>query len=99
MNGEPKQAIKINFTYINQLKLKQMTTTQTTAETKLTKYVYYRTIQEFYGKWEHVDFYPCNSSGRMDKETKELFLTNLKAYRDNSNAPVRTSSTKELRTN
>lgn len=34
MNGEPKQRINSNFTYINQLKLKQMTTTQTTAEKK-----------------------------------------------------------------
>jgi len=33
MNGEPKQTIKTNFTYINNpLKLKKMTTKQTTAE-------------------------------------------------------------------
>jgi len=66
-------------------------------ETKQTKYIYYRTIQEFWGTWEHVDFYECKSNGLMDKETKALFLENLKAYKANSSAPVRTSSTKELR--
>ena len=69
----------------------------TAANTKQTKYIYYRTIQEFWGKWEHVDFYDCNSSGTMDKETRSLFLENLKASKANSSAPVRTSSTKELR--
>lgn len=71
--------------------------TETTAEPKQTKYIYYRTIQEFWGKWENVDFYECNSAGVMDKETRVQFKENLKAYKANSGAPVRTSSTKELR--
>lgn len=64
---------------------------------KTNKYKYYKTIQENWGTgWDSVDFYECNSQGSMTAETRALFKENLKAYRENSAAPIRTVITKEL---
>jgi len=64
------------------------------------KYEYYKVIQQNWGNgWDDVDFNPVNSNGCFyTKEDRELFKHNLKQYRENQTAPVRTVFRKELKT-
>lgn len=65
---------------------------------KTNKYEYYKVIQQNWGHgWDDVDFYPCDSSGFMDKETRDLFKTNISLYRKNQPVPTRTIFRKELK--
>lgn len=61
------------------------------------KYLYYKVIQGNYGTgWDDVDFYECDSTGFMTKETRELFKENLRAYRDNEPVSHRVIKRREL---
>jgi len=65
---------------------------------KINKWTYHKTIQENWGYgWDSVDFYESDSTGFIkDREERQRFKDNLKAYRENSAAPVRVVTTKEL---
>ena len=65
------------------------------------KYTYYKVIQQNWGYgWDDVDFYESDSSGFIkDRETRELFKTNLKAYRENEPVPTRVVKKRELNLN
>lgn len=65
---------------------------------KKTKYDYYKVIQEYYGEWCDADFHETNSFFCFkNKETREAFKENLKAYRENSQAPVRVIRRREFK--
>lgn len=51
----------------------------------MNKYTYYKVIQGNYGSgWDDVAFHECDSSGWIkNKEDRNAFKTNVKAYRDN----------------
>lgn len=64
------------------------------------KYQYLKVIQQNwgYGQWDDVDFYECDSTGWIsDKEQRQLFKNNLKAYRDNQPVPTRVITRRELK--
>ena len=64
------------------------------------KYVYHKVIQQNWGYgWDDVDFYECDSTGYIkDQETRELFKTNLRAYRTEPGQPYpRVITRKELK--
>ena len=57
---------------------------------KGTKYTYYKVIQQYWGQgWEDVDYHECDSTGYMNKENRKLLNDNIRAYRENQNAPQR----------
>jgi hypothetical protein len=63
-----------------------------------TKYDYYKVIQEYYSGWCDSDFHETDSTFCFKtKEARENFKVNLKAYRDNSQAPIRVIKRKELK--
>lgn len=57
------------------------------------KYTYYRVIQEYWGRWEDVDFHETDST--YWPKDREALKENIKAYRENSQAPVRVISRRE----
>jgi len=64
------------------------------------KHTYYKVIQQKWeGVWCDVDYHETNSSGLFkSREDRDAFRANLKAYRDNQSAPVRSISRRELNT-
>jgi len=63
----------------------------------MNKYTYYKVIQENWnGLWDDVDFHETNS--QFFCKDRKLFKENLKAYRENSPAPVRVIRRRELAT-
>jgi len=65
---------------------------------KKNKYTYYKIIQGNYGYgWEDEDYHETDSTGWIkDKEDRETFKYNLKAYRENGGGPYRVIKRKEL---
>lgn len=58
---------------------------------KQNKFTYYKVIQENWGSgWDDVDFEETNTA-----EARKLFKENLKAYRENSQAPIRVINRRE----
>ena len=64
----------------------------------MNKYTYYKVIQEYWnGKWEDVDFHETDSSYWItDRNARQLYRENLKAYNDANNAPVRIVTRREV---
>jgi hypothetical protein len=64
----------------------------------MNKYTYYRVIQEQWGgQWCDVDFHECMASGGFYRhDQRALYRENLRAYRDNSPAPVRVIKRREI---
>jgi hypothetical protein len=61
---------------------------------KTNRYTYYKVIQENWGNsWDDVDFHETNS--KYVPKDRKSFKENLKAYRANSNAPIRVVNRKE----
>lgn len=55
---------------------------------KAKKYRYYKVIQENWGsQWDDADFHECNSKGVL--LNRKEFNENLRAYKENSPAPLR----------
>ena len=61
---------------------------------KKNKYTYYRVIQEYYNGWEDSDFHEADSN--YYAKNLNALKENLKSYRENSPAPIRVISRKEL---
>jgi hypothetical protein len=68
---------------------------------KPTKYLYEMVIQQNWGYghgWEDVDAYDCDSTGFIrDREQRELYKYNYRAYRTEGGAPCRSITRKTLR--
>lgn len=65
----------------------------------MNKYTYYKVIQQNWGYgWDDVDFYECDSTGFMERETRESFKENLRLYRSEQPVPTRVIRRRELNT-
>lgn len=59
------------------------------------KYTYYKVIQENWGySWDDVDFHETDS--HYWPKDRPAYLENKKAYKENSQAPIRVINRREL---
>lgn len=61
------------------------------------KYKYRKVLQGwFYGGWEDLCYYPCNSTHSMTREAWQEMKSDLKAYRENDPRAYRIVFRREL---